>query len=105
MSAPKPCMADLALINGKVITVDEKFSYAEAVSVKDGRIQAIFDWEMATIGDPHDDLGWVCFAYYEVEGLIQGLMEKDWFIKRYEEVSGRKVDLETLKATLGKYLK
>ncbi len=34
-------MADLALINGKVITVDEKFSYVEAVSVKDGRIQAV----------------------------------------------------------------
>jgi predicted amidohydrolase YtcJ len=41
MSAPKPCMADLALINGKIITVDEQFSYAEAVSVKDGRIQAV----------------------------------------------------------------
>ncbi len=41
MSAPKPCMADLALINGKIITVDEKFSFAEAVSVKDGRIQAV----------------------------------------------------------------
>lgn len=41
MSASKPCMADLALINGKVITVDEKFSYAEAVSVKDGKIQAV----------------------------------------------------------------
>ena len=41
MSAPKPCMADLALVNGKVITVDDKFSYAEAVSVKDGNIQAV----------------------------------------------------------------
>jgi len=34
-------MADLALINGKIITVDEKFSYAEAVSVKDGKIQTV----------------------------------------------------------------
>lgn len=34
-------MADLALINGKIITVDAKFSYAEAVSVKDGRIQLV----------------------------------------------------------------
>ena len=41
MSAPKPCMADLALINGKIITVDEQFSYAEAVSVKDGKIQVV----------------------------------------------------------------
>ncbi|RLG96588.1 hypothetical protein DRO27_01985 [Candidatus Bathyarchaeota archaeon] len=41
MSAPKPCLADLALINGKIITVDEKFSFAEAVSVKNGRIHAV----------------------------------------------------------------
>ena len=41
MSTPKPCMADLALINGKIITVDEKFSIAEAVSVKDGKIQLV----------------------------------------------------------------
>ena len=41
MSAPKPCMADLALINGKVITVDEKFSIGEAVAVKNGRIQHV----------------------------------------------------------------
>ena len=41
MSAPKPCMADLALINGKVITVDEKFSIREAVAVKNGRVQHV----------------------------------------------------------------
>jgi len=41
MSAPKPCMADLALINGKVITVDEKFSIGEAVAVKNGRVQHV----------------------------------------------------------------
>ncbi len=41
MSAPKPCQADLALINGKIITVDKKFSTAEAVSVKKGRVQHV----------------------------------------------------------------
>ena len=41
MSAQKPCMADLALINGKIITVDENFSIVEAVSIKNGRIQHV----------------------------------------------------------------
>jgi predicted amidohydrolase YtcJ len=41
MSVPKPCMADLALVNGKVITVDEKFSIREAVAVKNGRVQHV----------------------------------------------------------------
>jgi aminoglycoside phosphotransferase (APT) family kinase protein len=67
------------------------------VMFKKEGIQAVFDWEMATLGDPHDDLGWVCMGYYEVEGLINGLMERDWFLEKYEEVSGRKVDLASLK--------
>ena len=41
MSTPKACEADLALINGKVLTVDEDFSIKEAVSVKNGRIQSV----------------------------------------------------------------
>jgi predicted amidohydrolase YtcJ len=41
MSAPKPCMADLALINGNIITVDSKFSIAEAIAVKNSRIQLV----------------------------------------------------------------
>jgi predicted amidohydrolase YtcJ len=35
------CEADLVLINGKIITVDEDFSIKEAVSVKAGKIQVV----------------------------------------------------------------
>jgi predicted amidohydrolase YtcJ len=37
----KACGADLILFNGKIITVDESFWIAEAVSVKDGKIQEV----------------------------------------------------------------
>jgi aminoglycoside phosphotransferase (APT) family kinase protein len=70
---------------------------ADNVMYKDGKIQAIFDWEMASLGDPHDDLGWVCARYYEVDGMIQGLMEREWFLKRYEELSGRNIDHDALR--------
>jgi predicted amidohydrolase YtcJ len=33
--------ADLILHNGKILTVDPKFSIAQAVAVKDGRITAV----------------------------------------------------------------
>jgi hypothetical protein len=33
--------ADLAIINGKVVTVDKNFSLAEAIAVKDGKIAAV----------------------------------------------------------------
>ncbi|MCW4050038.1 MAG: amidohydrolase [Candidatus Bathyarchaeota archaeon] len=41
MSASKACIADLALLNGKILTVDKDFTTAEAVAVKDGKIQAV----------------------------------------------------------------
>ncbi|MFC1802343.1 amidohydrolase [Thermoproteota archaeon] len=41
MPALKTCMADLALINGKIITVDEEFSIAEAIAVKNGKVQLV----------------------------------------------------------------
>jgi adenine deaminase len=33
--------ADLVLINGKIITVDDAFSIREAIVIKDGRILAV----------------------------------------------------------------
>ena len=63
----------------------------------ENEIVAVFDWEMASLGDPHDDLGWVCMEYYSVDGLINGLMKRDWFLQRYEELSGRRVDPTAVK--------
>lgn len=37
----RACLADLVLLNGKVITVDKEFSVAEAVAVRDGKIIAV----------------------------------------------------------------
>jgi len=36
----KTCVADLILINGKIVTVDEEFSTKEAIAVKDGKVLA-----------------------------------------------------------------
>ena len=36
----KMCTADLILINGKIVTVDEEFSTKEAIAVKDGKVIA-----------------------------------------------------------------
>ena len=64
---------------------------------KKDRIVAIFDWELAGLGDPHDDLGWVCMRYYEVDGLLNGLMEREWFLRRYQELSGRTLNPAAIK--------
>lgn len=44
-SSPEP--ADLLLYNGKVVTVDDDFSIAQAVAVRDGRIVAVGGNELA----------------------------------------------------------
>jgi aminoglycoside phosphotransferase (APT) family kinase protein len=65
----------------------------------DGRIAAIFDWELATLGEPLADLGWV-LASWARPGDTQraittgptaadGWPERDEVARRYAERSGR----------------
>ncbi len=68
------------------------------------RLIAIFDWEMATIGDPLADLGYLCALWVEADDPSGGLREalgkvtrqegfptREELIARYEEGSGRSV--------------
>ncbi len=64
------------------------------------RLAAIVDWEMATIGDPLLDLGWVVSGWPDDPDApaaasyvdYRGLPTRDELLARYEEVSGRPVD-------------
>ena len=60
------------------------------------KIKAMLDWEMAAIGDPIADLGWLSLGYYEVNGLLSGLISRDDLISQWEKLSGYKVDEESL---------
>ena len=66
------------------------------------RLLAIFDWEMATLGDPLTDLGWL-MAYWGDTGeppdqmvpsnntvtMMPGFLTREEMVARYEERSGR----------------
>ena len=59
-------------------------------------VQAVLDWEMATIASPEMDLGWfVFFVRYYSEGIgapiPEGLQSRGELIARYEEITGRAV--------------
>jgi aminoglycoside phosphotransferase (APT) family kinase protein len=67
-------------------------------------LNAVLDWEMATIGDPLADIGYLCMMWAEagdpIEGLraalgsvtrAEGFYTRDELIARYEEGSGRSV--------------
>jgi aminoglycoside phosphotransferase (APT) family kinase protein len=66
------------------------------------RLAAVLDWEMATIGDPLADLGYLCMMWTEADdpqvGLrdalanvtrAEGFPTRAELIARYEEISGR----------------
>ena len=66
------------------------------------RLAAIVDWEMATVGDPLLDLGWVVNGWPDDtsaagEGTVSyvdytGMPSKDELLAYYQEASGRPVD-------------
>lgn len=68
---------------------------------EDMTINAIFDWELAYLGDYHDDLAWASLTIFggsDEEGnlLASSLMSLEDFLRNYETASGNKVDLKKL---------
>jgi aminoglycoside phosphotransferase (APT) family kinase protein len=57
-----------------------------------GEIVALLDWELAHLGDPHEDLGWVTQPLRAKEHRIPGSWEPADLLAHYEQASGRTVD-------------
>lgn len=63
-------------------------------------INAVLDWEIAHIGDPMRDLGWICTSSWRfgvAELPVGGFGHYEDLFAGYESVSGRKVDPERVK--------
>jgi len=67
------------------------------------KITAWLDWELAVLGDRHQDLTWATgahFGHYAEDGrsfLACGLLPAEELFRRYEKVSGLSVDPKRLK--------
>jgi aminoglycoside phosphotransferase (APT) family kinase protein len=64
---------------------------------QDGRITAVLDWELAHLGDRHEDLAYLCsplFTEVDESGveLVGGFYPRDELLGRYEALSGLPVD-------------
>lgn len=58
------------------------------------RIHAVLDWELAFIGDPMQDLGWLCVKTWRFGGKepVGGIGRRGDLIAAYERASGMRVD-------------
>lgn len=65
-----------------------------------GQVTSVLDWELARIGDFHEDLGWVLMDIFGTHEngkfLASDLYAREDFIVAYEKASGRKVNRKTL---------
>jgi aminoglycoside phosphotransferase (APT) family kinase protein len=67
--------------------------------VNETGIVALLDWEIAHIGDPMRDLGWICVNSWRFgsDKPVGGFGDYDDLFRGYEEVSGHAVNIEQVK--------
>ena len=67
--------------------------------VDGGRITGVLDWEMVHLGDPLEDVAWVCLRSWRWAGdaRVGGLLPREEFYRRYAGASGLKVDPEAVR--------
>lgn len=59
-------------------------------------VTGIVDWELASLGDPLQDLGWAFMDLWVHDDKICGFFERDEMLARYEKYAGTTVDREAL---------
>ncbi len=60
----------------------------------DGRITAILDWELVQLGDPVEDLGWICLqAWRGRSPYMCHFFEREELRDRYATLTGHEVTL------------
>ncbi|MBM3344063.1 MAG: phosphotransferase family protein [Betaproteobacteria bacterium] len=66
----------------------------------EGRVTGLLDWEFASLGNPLEDIGWICakcWCFRHEHHIVGGVADLDDFIPAYEAASGRKVAPDQLR--------
>ena len=69
------------------------------VIVDDRVLAAVIDWELAHLGDPMEDLGWLCVPAWRFGSSlpVAGVGSRSELLDAYEAESGRRVDPDVLR--------
>jgi len=75
------------------VVVHGDFRHGNLIIGPDG-IRAVLDWELSHLGDPLEDLGWLCVKAWRFGAPLPvgGFGSVDQLVAAYEEASGRTVD-------------
>ena len=82
----------------EVTLVHGDFRHGNLIIGPDG-VRAVLDWELAHLGDPMEDLGWICvnsWRFGEIDKPVGGFGSREDLFAGYEE-GGRKVDASRVK--------
>jgi aminoglycoside phosphotransferase (APT) family kinase protein len=81
----KPAAPAISVVHGDYRTGNFLFD--------DERITAVLDWEMVHLGDPMEDVGWLCGrSWRQGTPLAGGLVERERFYEMYQAAGGFPVD-------------
>lgn len=61
-------------------------------------LRAVLDWELAHVGDPFEDLGWLCVRAWRFKGpgRVGGFGSREDLFAAYEEAGGGPVDVDAV---------
>jgi aminoglycoside phosphotransferase (APT) family kinase protein len=79
---------------GAVAVVHGDFRLGNVIFGREG-LRAVLDWELAHVGDPMEDLGWLCVRSWRFgadDRPAGGLCQREEFFAAYERAGGRPVD-------------
>jgi aminoglycoside phosphotransferase (APT) family kinase protein len=68
--------------------------------VDENGLAAVIDWELAHLGDPAEDIGWLCIRSWRFgndDRPVAGVGDLDGFIETYESAGGAPVDRERVR--------
>ncbi|MGB1286379.1 MAG: phosphotransferase family protein [Aggregatilineales bacterium] len=74
------------------------FRIGNLLVTEDG-LSAVIDWEFGHVGDPDEELGYVCMRDWRFGNGTQhfaGLSDRETFLQHYEQYSGRKVSRDAV---------
>lgn len=75
--------------------------------VKDGRVSAILDWELAYMGDPRFDLGYMVTEYMggkhlrPKSALAGAVADREWLFSQYERLTEASLDRRAIRVFSG----